>query len=67
MIQETLCQRISKVILEIIEQLLDFLAIDVDETLEKLFANDENAEKVIILLTAVNERRTINIVSKMTA
>lgn len=55
MIQDTICERILKMVLEIIEQLLEFLSIDLEETLERLFACDESAEKVRKILMAVNE------------
>jgi hypothetical protein len=55
MIQDTLHERIMKVIFQIIERLLEFLSIDVDETIEMMIACDENMEEVINLLMAANE------------
>ena len=67
MIQDTICERIMKIVLEIIEQLLEFLSIDLDDTLERLFTCDESAEKVIKILMAVNDRHKESIESKMVA
>jgi hypothetical protein len=56
LIEQTIVERIMKVVLKILVDLLEILAIDVDETLAGLFENDRKAQKVIILLKAVNKQ-----------
>jgi hypothetical protein len=67
MIQDTLHERILKVILEMIVELLEFLSIDVEESIERLIAAGEEANKALNLLTSVNQARTKNVVCKMSA
>jgi hypothetical protein len=67
MIQDTLHERILKIILEVIVELLEFLSIDVEESIERLIAVGENAKNAINLLAAVNQHCTINVVCKMSA
>ena len=62
MIQDTLHQRMMKVMVEVIIELLEFLSIDVEETIERLIAYDGKPEKAINLLAIVNQMRTTNIV-----
>jgi hypothetical protein len=67
MIRDTLHERFLKVILEVIIELLDFFSIDVEETIERLIAADENDERALKLLMAVNQLCTKNIVCKASA
>jgi hypothetical protein len=62
MIQDTLHERILKVILEMIVELLEFLSIDVEESIERLIAAGEDAKKALNLLAAANQLHTKNIV-----
>jgi hypothetical protein len=63
-IQDTLHQRIMQTILEIIEQLLESLSIDIEETIEQMICCDEKAAKVRNMLIAVTERNHENIKTK---
>jgi hypothetical protein len=61
-IQDTLHQRIMEAIIEVIIELLEFLSIDVEQTIERLIASNENSEKMKDLLMTVSQRCTTNIV-----
>jgi hypothetical protein len=67
MIHDTLHERILKTILEVIVELLEFLSIDVEESIERLIAAGENGKKVVNLLVAVNQICTNNVVLKVSA
>jgi len=67
MVEETLYRRIMQAILSIIEQLLEILSIDIDETISLLIEDSDKNQKVINLLIAVNQPSTINIRSEMVA
>ena len=67
MIYDTLHERILKEIIEVIIELLEFFAIDVEQSIERLINAGEKAERAMKLLLTVNQSRTINIVSKMSA
>ncbi len=54
MLERTICERIMEVILTLIMQLLEFMAIDIDETMRLIAGNDEECEKIAIMLNAVN-------------
>lgn len=56
LIELTIVERIMQVVLKIIVELLDILCIDVDETIASLIENNQNANKVLILLNAVNKQ-----------
>jgi len=55
MLEKTLCQRIELVFLRILHHLLEFLCIDVEQTLYRLTSSLEIPQEVIILLNAVNQ------------
>jgi hypothetical protein len=61
-IQTTLHRRIMQTILEIIEKLLEILAIDVEDTIKLMVGDDKKNEEVLNLLMAVNQRGTISVV-----
>lgn len=54
MLERTICERIMEVILSLIMQLLEFMAIDIDETMRLIAGNDEECGKIAIMLNAVN-------------
>ena len=62
MIQDMLHQRIMDAIIEVIIELLEFLSIDVEQTMEQLISSNENPEKMKNPLMAVNQRYTTNTV-----
>jgi len=55
MLEKTLCERIEMVILKILCDLLEFLCIDVEQTLYRLTSSEKASEEIIILLNAVNQ------------
>ena len=55
MLEKTLCERIEMVILKILRDLLEFLCIDVEQTLYRLTSSEKVANEIIILLNAVNQ------------
>lgn len=55
MLERTICERIMEVVLALIVQLLEFMAIDIDETLCLIVGSDKECEKVAIMLDAVNQ------------
>ena len=67
MIYDTLHQRIMTAILEIIQNLLEILSIDVEETMEQMIGCDESSVKVLNLLRLVNETNKENTETKMVA
>ena len=67
LIEKTLYQRIMQTILQIIDQLLEIICIDIDQTISDLICDDSRNKQVINLLNAVNHLRTINAGSKMIA
>ena len=67
LIEKTLYQRIMQTILQIIDQLLEIICIDIDQTISDLICDDGRNEQVINLLNAVNQLRAINAGSKMVA
>ncbi len=54
MLGRTICERIMEIILTLIMQLLEFMAIDIDETMRLIAGNDEECGKIAIMLNAVN-------------
>jgi hypothetical protein len=56
MIEKTLCQRIERVILKILCDLLEFLCIDVEQTIYRLTSSANPPNEIIILLNAVNQK-----------
>ena len=55
MLEKTLCERIEVVILKILRDLLEFLCIDVEQTLYTLTSSPKVSQEIIILLNAVNQ------------
>jgi len=55
MLEKTLCERIEIVILKILRDLLEFLCIDVEQTLYRLTSSEKASEEIIILLNIVNQ------------
>ena len=55
MLEKTLCQRIEMVILKILCDLLEFLCIDIEQTLYRLTSSEKASDEIIILLNAVNQ------------
>jgi DNA topoisomerase VI subunit B len=55
MLEKTLCERIEMVILKILHELLEYLCIDVQQTLYQLTSTDRAAKNIITLLNAVNQ------------
>jgi hypothetical protein len=53
--EKTLCERIEMVILKILRDLLEFLSIDVEQTLYNLTSSKNATGEIIILLNAVNQ------------
>jgi len=67
MIQETLHERIMKMVLEIIIQLLEILYLDVDQTIKLMIANGQNSNQEKALLMVVNEANKLRKKNKMVA
>ena len=63
-IRDTLHDRIMQTILEIIENLLEILSIDVDETIRMIMRSDDTNEQVINLLMSVNKQCSDNMKNK---
>jgi len=55
MLERTICERIMEVILSLIMQLLEFVAIDIDQTMRLIAGSNEECEKIAIMLNAVNQ------------
>jgi hypothetical protein len=55
MLEKTLLERIERVILKILQELLEILCIDVEETMYQLTASNKASRKIINLLNAVNQ------------
>lgn len=55
MLESAICERIMHVVLTLIMQLLEFMAIDIDETMRLLVGNDEECQKMVVMLTAVSQ------------
>ena len=55
MLEKTLCQRIELVILKILRDLLEFLCLDVEETLYRMMSSGKVAREIMVLLYAVNQ------------
>lgn len=67
MLERTICERIMKVVLEIIMQLLEFLAVDIDETLRLIVGNDEECHKLAVMLDAVNQQYSVDLTKNKAA
>ena len=55
MLERTNSERIMEVILSLIMQLLEFMAIDIDETMRLIVGSNEECGKIAIMLNAVNQ------------
>ena len=55
MLERTISERIMEVILLLIMELLEFMAIDIDETMRLIAGSDEECGKIAIMLNAVNQ------------
>ena len=55
MLERTIYERIMDVILSLIMQLLEIMAIDIDETIRLIAGSDEECRKIVIMLNAVNQ------------
>ena len=55
LLEKTLCERIEMVILKILNDLLEILSINVEETLHYLMSSEKANSKIIILLNAVSQ------------
>ena len=55
MIELTISERIMKAILEIIIELLEFLAIDIEETLRSIVGDEKASQNLIRILTSANQ------------
>jgi hypothetical protein len=55
MLEKTILERIEIVILKILHELLEILCIDVEETMYNLTSSNKASEKIMILLSAVNQ------------
>ena len=55
MLERTISERIMEVILSLIMQLLEFMAIDIDETMRLIVGSNEECGKIAIMLNAVNQ------------
>jgi len=53
MLEKTLCERIELVILRILSDLMEFLCIDIEETLYKLISSKKGRRELFVLLSAV--------------
>jgi hypothetical protein len=58
--ERTLCERILLVFLKIVEQLLEILCIDVNESIQRIMSDDRAANEILFLLNAVNQQNTDN-------
>jgi len=61
LLEKTLCERIGIVILKILQDLLEFLCIDVEETLYRLASSQKVNRDIMILLNVVNKSDKIEI------
>ncbi|MDR0574342.1 MAG: hypothetical protein LBG96_09990, partial [Tannerella sp.] len=59
-IEKTLCERIALVFLKIVVELLEFLCIDVNESLRRLIAAKTSDKRLMILLNAINQLNNNN-------
>ena len=62
MIELTISERIMKAILEIIIELLEFLAIDIEETLRSIVGDEKASQNLIRLLTSANQHVTDDLI-----
>lgn len=67
MLERTICERIMEVVLTLIMQLLEFMAIDIDETLRLIVGSDGECEKVIVMLDAVNQHHSGSLIKNKAA
>ena len=55
LIELTLGERILKVFIKLLQQLIEILNIDIEETLEKLMQNNKQSKQLVIVLNALND------------
>ena len=67
LIKATLYQRIMQTILQIIDQLLEIICIDIDQTISDLICDDSRNKQVINRLNAVNQSCAINAEKELVA
>ena len=67
LLEKTLCERIEIVILKILHELLEFLCIDVEQTLYRLTSSEKASKEIVILLNAVNQQDSICVKSHKVA
>jgi hypothetical protein len=58
LVEATVYERILLIFVKIVGQLLEIFSIDVTEFMEKIIANDENSEKILNILSAINQANT---------
>jgi hypothetical protein len=55
LLELTLWERILKVFIKMLNQLLNVLSIDIEETIEKIMNNDQAGKQLLAMLTTLNE------------
>jgi len=56
LLEATIYERVLCLFLEIMEKLLDILCIDIEETMNKIVADDTMANEIMFLLDAIYQR-----------
>lgn len=67
MLVRTISERIMEVILQLIMELLEFLAIDIEETMRTLAGDVRETEKLMMMLKAVNQYNATNLTKNKAA
>lgn len=67
MLVRTISERIMEIILQLIMELLEFLAIDIEETMRTLAGDVRETEKLMMILKAVNQYNTTNLTKNKAA
>jgi hypothetical protein len=60
LLEATVYEKILRLFVEIVGQLLEILCIDVNETMMKITASDNNGNKILLLLNAINHMNSID-------
>ena len=55
LLELTLWERILKVFIKMLHQLMEILSIDIDETIEKIMRSDQAGKQLLAMLTTLNE------------
>ena len=58
LLEKNLCERVEMVILKILNDLMEILSIDVQDTLYRLTSSDKTSKEILVLLNAVNQLDT---------